>query len=440
MGSYLSFGGKNKYYGYIPLSVILYIFSNFIYGYNYNNSFQDLRMDLTDIQATLYEHKLIHQIFCFIGASILSRYIYKYESKKGIYILSQRKTIQEEYYSPNKIFAIALFIIMTWIIVDLLISRYMEFLKDLDFWMFELIIMYLFNAKIFHIKLYGHQIFAFVLNIIPCILKITAIILENVYTQIYVNELKYTSNKWLIPVGIIFYIILLILNSYSLTKIKWLMDIKNFSPTKLLLIYGISGTILYIVICTLSTFVECPSSLKDTICYIQNGKSFYLENFILYVKKFKGHPLEIIIEFISNFFGALFFFGYRYFSILIIKYLSPIHIIFLTPLIFFFQKISLILKNLIKEETIINNEKIINKSTKFILDFTGDIVSIIGFLIFLEIIELKFCNLNYNYRDKISIRAFYDYNPDYEKKSFLFLEDGDIEEINDENSSHKSDE
>ena len=129
---------------------------------------------------------------------------------------------------------------------------------------------------------------------------------------------------------------------------------------------------------------------------------------------------------------------YKYFSILIIKYLSPIHIIFLTPIIYFIQKIFLGLKTLIKDGSFFIDEEIINKETKFILDLIGDIISILGFTIFLEIIELKFCNLNYNCKEKINLRAVKDYYPDNRKKSFLFLEDGDIEEIDVDNESRKS--
>ena len=256
----------------------------------------------------LFEHKIIHNIFCFIGMSILSKFIYKYESKKGIYILSGKKTKEEEYYNTKKIFIIALIIIFVWIITELLTYIFIGFLKDLDFWMFELIIMYLFYAKLFNIKIYRHQIFAFLLNIIPCILKIITIILAyNKSLEEDVREIKYLTHKWLIPVGIIVYIILLILNSYAITKIKWLMDIKNFSPIKIFVIYGIVGAIFYIIICILSTFVKCPSSFTNSVCNIIYNDSSYFENFNKYFKKFKGKPFEIIIEFIVNLLGASFF-------------------------------------------------------------------------------------------------------------------------------------
>ena len=41
--------------------------------------------------------------------------------------------------------------------------------------------------------------------------------------------------------------------------------------------------------------------------------------------------------------------------------------------------------------------------SKFILDITGDIFSIFGLMIYLEIIELNFCGLDYNTRRTIYI-------------------------------------
>ena len=45
---------------------------------------------------------------------------------------------------------------------------------------------------------------------------------------------------------------------------------------------------------------------------------------------------------------------------------------------------------------------------KFTSDFLGDILSIIGFLVYLEIIELNFGNLDYNLRRTIMERAIED--------------------------------
>ena len=67
-----------------------------------------------------------------------------------------------------------------------------------------------------------------------------------------------------------------------------------------------------------------------------------------------------------------------------------------------------------------------------ILDSLGDILSTIGFLIYLEIIELNFCGLNYYLRRKISERA------DDEKYENLGIED-DEDEVEVEGEIEKED-
>ena len=51
---------------------------------------------------------------------------------------------------------------------------------------------------------------------------------------------------------------------------------------------------------------------------------------------------------------------------------------------------------------------------KFLLDESGDIASILGFLIYLEIIELNFCNFNFNLKKNIAHRSESEYNITYE--------------------------
>ena len=124
---------------------------------------------------------------------------------------------------------------------------------------------------------------------------------------------------------------------------------------------------------------------------------------------------------IKTFFGIIFFYFNKYFSILIIKYLTPVHLIFSFPVYYFVQKVVLIINTLIIEKTFFSASRINYIQVKFILDILGDILSSFGFLVYLEIIELNFCKLNYNLRRKISDRA------SIEKYGYLGIEDEDEE-------------
>ena len=85
----------------------------------------------------------------------------------------------------------------------------------------------------------------------------------------------------------------------------------------------------------------------------------------------------------------------------VIEDLTILHKIFSYPVYYFGQKlvflVCLCLKVFEIEDSIIIH--------KFITDFISDILSIIGYLIYIEIIEINICNCNYNLRKYITLRG-----------------------------------
>ena len=91
-------------------------------------------------------------------------------------------------------------------------------------------------------------------------------------------------------------------------------------------------------------------------------------------------------------------------------YLTPVHKIFYSSIYYFIIKVIAIFYNKIKTNHYFNG-KSKNDEKKFyifLLDILGNIIAIFGFLIYLEIIELKFCKLNYNLKIYISKRSIDD--------------------------------
>ena len=114
---------------------------------------------------------------------------------------------------------------------------------------------------------------------------------------------------------------------------------------------------------------------------------------------------------------------------MIIKYLSPIHLIFLTPIYYFFAKVLVIVYNLIlkifnKCDRFLEDPNIDYIKEKFYLDISGDIFSFFAFLIYLEIIELSFLKLNENLRKNIIARGT--------KETSIIVEDGLFDEDDDD--------
>ena len=91
-----------------------------------------------------------------------------------------------------------------------------------------------------------------------------------------------------------------------------------------------------------------------------------------------------------------------------IKFLSPIHYIFSNPIYFAIKKIVLPIYTFINEDDFFIENSINYITAKYILDISCDFFSIIGFFIFLELIELNFCDFNKDLRRKIMDRSLYE--------------------------------
>lgn len=111
----------------------------------------------------------------------------------------------------------------------------------------------------------------------------------------------------------------------------------------------------------------------------------------------------MLVRLIVIFLGIIAFFFDKYFSTLIIKFYTPVHVIFSFPIQFFLEKTFLLIFSASFFIDDLFTQEI--QVSKFLLDISGDIFSIIGFLIYLEIIELHFCNLDFNLKKNIIKRS-----------------------------------
>ena len=119
---------------------------------------------------------------------------------------------------------------------------------------------------------------------------------------------------------------------------------------------------------------------------------------------------EILIEVLIVALGSLTFFLYKYFFILVIKYLSPVHIIFSYSIYYLLQKIVLPVNTYFQKGTFIDMEHHVEYiEQKYTLAVIGDVIALIGFMIYLEIIQLNFWGLDHNLRDTIIKRSDNDY-------------------------------
>ena len=295
--------------------------------------------------------------------------------------------------------------------------------------MVELYILHLLSEKYLK-SFYRHQKLAIYLNLSLCILKIVAICLSlydrdtgEDHEESDHFEILYMSEKILIPIGIVVYILLISLRSYVNVKIKSLIEHENkqlqyISPSEILMIYGAFGVIICSIICIFTSNFKCidHQDIKDYLCKVtlnkDNTGGNYFDKFSFYIKKLIHFCdlKEILVEILIIALGSSTFFLYKYFFILVIKYLSPVHAIFSYSIYYLLQKIILPINTYIQKGTFIDlNHHVEYIEQKYTLAVIGDVIALFGFMIYLEIIQLYFCGLSDNLRNSIMARSDDDY-------------------------------
>ena len=269
-----------------------------------------------------------------------------------------------------------------------------DYLKDVDFWFFEMLIVIIIYSKIFLKQIYKHQKFAIILNLIPSILKITCIIL----TLISDEEKIYKKYYWWIFVGLLIHSTLTAIIYFIICSLKSFLDLKYITTSQLLMFYSTVGIIISILICIISTYIPCSEKNNDNyfiniLCPIKDDNYSYFDNYIIYFTSYydEDNYGKIIRIFIVILDSTTFFF-HKYFLLLSINYTDPVHIYFYIPIYYILQKVTLVINNSIINKECFNDTSNF-KIAKYFLDISGDIFCFIGLLIYSEIIELNFWGL-----------------------------------------------
>ena len=436
MSKYISFGNWNKKYFVIIFEVISLILYHLLTGF----SFSDVYFIRIVSIGKFNGHYIIHYLFLYIIVFVISLIFYlvdKYKNKgkeddsKKLYLVktSNSSIIYNLTYTSNTptiSYIFVLIIIFLYVLVEQAFTIFKIYFKNCDFWMIELYIIAFLNAKMFKIKVFNHQMLVILIDIIPIILKgfilgLSFFDKKNYFDDNNPGNYKYDianpNNKllkflqvahWpLLILALVIYFIIASLRSYTLINIKKFMDIKSISLSAILMIYSLTGAIFCSLFAMLTTFYRCgeilnkpnTNSIFDYHCRIKYNNNRHIDNYKAYFSKWiKDSTKDIENEIMFIVFGGVSFFAYKFATFLIVRELTPLHKIFTYPIQYFLEKIILCYK--------LNR----NAPRKFIveqfgIDIASDIISFLGFLIYLEIIELNFCKLNYNLRKNIITRG-----------------------------------
>jgi len=412
MKKYISFGKFNAHYKFIISSVVLKLIYNLLFGVQIGYSTQSLRL-LPD--NSFEEHSLIHDLFNYLGILIISlilllcnKIYYKKNAKEPEVKSKSRISLIHNEIDFDIIdgkLCINLFgITFLWVLMEQSEKIYYYCtLSDLDYWSCEMLILAYFCKKILGKKLYKHQIFSiYFILIVGSLLKFGSFIIS-----LYIDDqdILFIQKKFWIPLGIIFFLIIIFFRSYVSCKLKWIMDYKYIFIIKLMIFYGFSGIIVNSLICIISTYSKCYSD--KCIIVSRDGSERHYESFLIYLEKMGNiSSSEKIIEIFYIILAILIHFFVVLNHLLIIKYLSPIHTICSGTLYYILMQIILVLVNKIKNDNFFKGEENQNhKAAKYIFDISSDFFSAFSTTIFLELIEFNFCGCNYNLRKNIIERS-----------------------------------
>ena len=441
---YFGIGKFSKYHIYIIIVIICQVISDYLMGMNKINKREVL--EIFRFYPKLKRHLLFKNLFEFLGfilgAIILYFVTKRYFNDKGDKTMTE---IQEkrEVYLENKITYnyISLIVVSFFLSVNIIINSIAITLQiDNHFWIIELISICFFSSFIFKHKIKNHHKVAIIiiaplifLDLITLSLPMTHhqcpteeeckekyISDNNVYE--FINK-KYGVYKYLVVSIILFSIIM---KDYSWIKEKYLIDIRGINVYKILLSIGVTGSILVLICLLILSIIPCNDikvnnvdfihefytdvnnitiPMSSQVCFVtdydeaQHSLKFYYDHFIVFFREFHLDknkdlldsfliiPLYFVMNLIIN-----------VSNIMMISYLDPNYILINRNFSYFIEKF--IFYFFIAK----CNEEIVTFN-HFFLDEIVLSISILSNIIYIEFLQLKFCNLDYDLKINIEIRS-----------------------------------
>ena len=294
--------------------------------------------------------------------------------------------------------------------------------QSFNYWTFETLFTFLLMKKYFVVDIYRHHkcsiIFIFVTST-TCLL--IASFLPNSSYKGEKNSYQYIEedmgNYFYFIIITIFFVFLSFNYSFSRTFSKVVMQSKFLSPYKLIILIGITGFIISLIDAIILYYINVG---VNTLQYFSDLNScekdykYYLEIFLIY-------PIFIFTKFLQI-----------YFEIMTIYYLNPIFTLMINNITYSSSKLFFF---------IING---LNDVANFILADLSEIFAIIGYVIYLEIVELNFCGLSDNIKRNIISKGENEFNEiKFERQESIISSlntYGEDEEENDNDNESKPEE
>ena len=411
MAKFILLGEYNQQYKYILIYLILRF--TLIFTFSNNFVFEQLRVEII---GNLPYGPFIYLQFNYLTYIIISIIIIifrkcfqKKDKDKEIIdeqlIFNKRDIVLEYGVKKSDYF---LFIIICFaVITDVFYETTYQFKCGgmFEYWMFEMLFYEIFHSRLFNTKIYAHHIYSliFILSSCSLIQSIETIIKFVKGTS---SATFFDNKKWLIPVSLIIYFLFHVFRVYTFSREKYYLEKRFISIPNYILFLGIFGLIISSIGALASNYVPCGdenniSELSKTVCWFkENNQTYYFDNYNkffenLYSEQFSLKLILLIIRYVLNCIIT-------YSIYAIFKNLSPIYYICSMRFNIFIILILDFFNYLI-------NDDINNISTSiYVCYFLILLFYLIGAIIYLEIIELNFCKLNFYTKRNIKARSTVD--------------------------------
>ena len=437
--------GFGKFY-HLYLYIFYYAFCTCGYEMllNFATYKRQTKIGLFGYKPLLNYHILIRRIYKNLGFIIFSYISYSYFKRKNYKkILSiddnNLKSFQliydEQYISQNNTKDNdQKQLIIVGMIFGITLELYhlsCEFgFQDFDFWIFNLIFILLFIKKFYKMTIYSHQKFSLAFNFLVNLILLIIIMFINRKNNSFGLTEKIFHHELYCFLFIFFFIFCSFINCYGLTKARTLMEHNYVIPYKIIFITGFFGLLIISILliftslynCEFKSNTDCQMGGRYGVCNSctvedldeKNTTDYYLDNFLLYFSnlknKFNNNKYQFFSEIIiiSPLFAILNYLRFL-FELLIAFYLNPFYILIGDNLIFI---IKYLLKSILfysrirgKVDDGDDPRDIKLEKVRLILSFVVQVVSCIFYLVFLEIIELRFCGLDENLKKNMEERG-----------------------------------
>lgn len=349
-----------------------------------------------------------------------------------------------------------------------------------DYFFFNILIMTLIFKFHYKEKIYSHQRLGLVIILFISGALFIACLFEDIDFTSNPKTIweAFDENHDMVFIFIAIYLGASTCSCYGIIIQKKIMDNQFIYPYKIICLKGIIGMIISAILIVISTLIPCKnnqyvnfkiahflkiesndifnisnlmsvnntnSSVTLFECVDSYNNEIYFDNFISYfnglynnnnnkdkyLEIFLYIPIYLILHFLTNIF-----------LILVNKLLSPIHCLMVDSFYRIFHIMIQSLQNYdIQDQNNIQGifyEIIIQPFSTQILRIIAYFISIIGYIIYLEIIELKFCGLNKNTRKNIRKRAKSDGKEREKMGNYSETSSDFVEEESEENESVKS--